>query len=56
MSVQAKPPIRSWVLIYLGLIASIVMAGQPAGADDLSLVPPVELEAFPEASLSRRDI
>mgnify|MGYP001814105589 len=56
MSVQAKPPIRSWVVIYLGLIASVVMAGDPAGADDLALVPPVELEAIPDAPLLRRDI
>jgi hypothetical protein len=56
VSVQANHPVRSWVFIYLGLIASIVMAGQPAGADTLGQVPPPELEPVPESPLLRRDI
>jgi len=32
------------------------MAGQPAGAEDPTLVPSAELEAIPEAPQLRRDI
>lgn len=56
MSVQAKSPIRSWVFVYVGLIASIIMAGEPAGADDLTQAQSAEPDAIPNLPYSHRDI
>lgn len=57
MNIQARNPLRSWVFVYIGLIATILATGQNADSTaQQAAEPSVAAEVVAETPLYRRDI
>jgi hypothetical protein len=53
---RAKKQFRSWMFIYAGLVAAVILSGQPAGMEHETRLEGSELPAAVDAPLLRRDI
>ena len=53
---RTKKQFRSWMLIYAGLGAAIILSGQPASVETEPRLQGSELPAAANAPLHRRDI
>ena len=53
---RAKKQFRSWMFIYAGLMAAVILSGQPAGVEHETRLDGSELPAAVNAPLLRRDI
>jgi hypothetical protein len=51
---RAKKQFRSWMIIYAGLLAAVILSGQPASVESDTRLEGRELPA--DAPLLRRDI
>lgn len=47
---------RSWMFIYIGLFAAIVVAANPVGADEAALAEPALKPIVIDSPISRADI
>ena len=56
MFARAKKQFRSWMFVYAGLVAAIILSVQPASVDTESRVQGTDLPAAVNAPLLRRDI
>lgn len=56
MLTLARKQFRSWMFIYAGLVAAVLLSGQPAGVDAGAELEGRMLPAVVNAPLLRRDI
>ena len=56
MLVKAKKQLRSWMFIYVGLAAAILLSGTPANENAESRLEATQLPVIADAPLLRRDI
>lgn len=56
MFARAKKQFRSWMFIYVGLVAAIILSGQPASVNTETRLEGTDLPVAVNAPLLRRDI
>ncbi len=56
MIAKGRKPFRSWMFIYAGLVAAIILSGQPGSANSDMQSQGRELPGVANAPLLRRDI
>ena len=56
MFARAKKQFRSWMVIYAGLLAAVILSGQPASVEAETRLDGSNLPVAVDAPLLRRDI